>query len=93
MEDLEGCLVTLDAELALKLKRAHAGRLRGDEIGAPEPDLKRGLRAVHDGAGPEADLLLAVTAHEDMRACLHVPGFADDTTGRAPETFGPPDLL
>jgi hypothetical protein len=47
MENLEGRLVTGDAQLPLKLHGRHPWRLTGYQIGSPEPDMQRRMRTFH----------------------------------------------
>ena len=47
MENLEGRLVTGDAQLPLKLHGRHPWRLTGYQIGSPEPAMPRRMRTFH----------------------------------------------
>lgn len=64
VEDLERGLVTRQAELALELDGGHPRDLCGDQERSPEPRGERRVRALHDGAGDEARILLAALAAE-----------------------------
>ncbi len=67
VEDLKCRLVAGQSELALELRRAHAGREARHEKRGPEPRTQRGVRALHDGAGRERDISLAALAAQDTR--------------------------
>ena len=47
MENLEGRLVTGDAQLPLELHGRHTRRLTGSQIRSPEPDMQRCMRTFH----------------------------------------------
>lgn len=61
MQDLKGGFVSAQTKLALELYRRHTGRHGRDQVGAPEPCRKRGMRALHDRASRQSNVLLTTT--------------------------------
>ena len=47
VENLKGRLVARKTKLPLKLHGGHAGRLTGDQISGPEPDVQRSVATLH----------------------------------------------
>ena len=64
VKNLERSLVARESELPLELNSRHAGRLAGDQVGRPEPDRERRVRALHNGAGGEACIAATLSATE-----------------------------
>ena len=81
MENLKGRLVARKTKLPLKLHGGHAGRLTGDQISGPEPDVQRrgkvaGTRVANAGMGdrrgrehPRRAPLYPVCAHSSPSGC------------------------
>ena len=69
VENLECRLVAPKAKLALELERGHARRLRGHEVGSPEPRGQRRMGLLHDGASRQGHVLLAGAAAQHRGAC------------------------
>ena len=68
VQDLEGRFVALQTELPLELHSAHARRLARHEVRSPKPDRDRRVRALHDRAGRERCVTLAVAQRSTTEA-------------------------
>ena len=68
MENLEGRLVTGDAQLPLKLHGRRPWRLPGHQIGRPEPDMQRRMRPFHHRPHRQSCVSPAGAASKDTGA-------------------------
>ena len=89
MENLEGRLVTGDAQLPLKLHGRHARRLTGHQIGSPEPDIQRRMRTFHHRPHRQPRVSPALAASKDTGATWKSKGIAHRRTIRADESVAP----
>ena len=58
-ENLKGRLVARKTKLPLKLHGGHAGRLTGDQISGPEPDVQRSVATLHHCSHRQPGVLAA----------------------------------
>ena len=94
VQNLEGCLVAIQAELPLELHSAHAGGLARHEVCGPKPDRDRRMCALHDRVGCERRVTLTVaTSKHDGGSVREAARLAMPTTVLAGEAFWPSDLL
>lgn len=94
VQNLEGCLVALQAELRLELHSAHSGYLARHEVRGQKPDRDRCVRALHDRVGRERRITFAAArVKHDGGAVRETARFAIPTTVLTNESVGPPDLL
>ena len=83
VQNLEGCLVAIQAELPLELHSAHAGRLARHEVRGPKPDRDRRMRALHDRGGRKRRVTLAAaTSKHDGGAVRETARHATYSTDR-----------
>ena len=68
VENLKGRLVARKTKLPLKLHGGHAGRLTGDQISGPEPDVQRSVATLHHCSHRQPGVLAALAAAQDARA-------------------------
>jgi hypothetical protein len=94
VQDLEGRLVALQAELPLELHSAHAGRLARHEVRGPKPDRDWCVRPLHDRGGRKRRVTLAAaTSKHDGGAVREAARLAMPPAVLAGEAVGPPDIL
>ena len=62
VENLKGRLVARKTKLPLKLHGGHAGRLTGDQISGPEPDVQRSVATLHHCSHRQPGVLAALAA-------------------------------
>src|SRR3972149_6695178 len=93
VQDLEGRFVPLEAELALELHGRDAWGQAGDEVRAPEPRQQRRVAVLHDGAGCQPRLFLALLTAQDVWSGGDAPWLAGRLAARADEAVGPADAL
>ncbi len=72
MENLKGRLVARKTKLPLKLHGGHAGRLTGEQISGPEPDVQRSVATLHHCSHRQPGVLAALAAAQDARAVFKV---------------------
>src|SRR5271155_5678652 len=93
VKDLERCLVTVDAELALKLDSRYAWRVGRNQIRGPKPNRQRRLAVLHDRSGHEPVVFLAFPADQHMRAVFHPVRFTGFATPDTNKLTRPADRL
>jgi len=94
VQDLEGRLVALEAELPLELHSAHAGRLARHDVSGPKPDRDRRVRPLHDRVGRKRRVTLATaTSKHDGRTVREAARLTMPPAVLADEAVGPPNLL
>ena len=78
VENLKGRLVARKTKLPLKLHGGHAGRLTGDQISGPEPDVQRSVATLHHCSHRQPGVLaaLAAAAVENIHGALPYIRFA-----------------
>ena len=89
VKNLIGRLVPRKPELSLKLNGRDTRRLAGDQIGRPEPYRQRRVSTLHDGAGSEVAIDLALTTPKNSRAVGESIGLAGHCTARTNEPILP----
>jgi hypothetical protein len=89
MENLEGRLVTGDAQLPLKLYGRQTRRLTGHQIGSPEPDIQRRMRTFHHRPHRQPCVSPARAASKDAGATWKSQGIPHRGTIRADESVAP----
>src|ERR1019366_3977177 len=93
VQNLEGSLVARQTELPLELHGRHARRLAGDQIRRPEPDRERRMRALHNGAGSEARVAVAMTTPQYTGAIGKAVRLIRHATVVTDEPIAPPGAL
>ncbi len=93
VENLKGCFVARQPELALELNCRDVRCLTGDEIGRPKPYRERRVRALHDGAGRETCIVAAMTAAKHPRPRGNVPWRIRRPTVRTDKSITPSGAL
>ena len=66
VEDLECRLIAGQPKLSLKLHRRYSRRLTGNQIGSPEPDVKRRMRTLHHSPRLQAGVSLTFAASKHV---------------------------
>ncbi len=89
MENLEGSLVTGDAQLPLKLHGRHARGLTGHQIGRPEPNIQRRMRTFHHSPHRQPSVTPTLAASKDTGATRKAKGVAHRRAIRANKSVGP----
>lgn len=89
VQDLEGGLVSGQAELPLELDRRHARRLAGHKVGRPEPHAQRGVRPLHDRADRQPVVFATLTATQYGGSRLETKGVASGPAMGADEALAP----
>lgn len=89
VENLEGCLVTGDAQLPLKLHGRHSRRLASHQIGSPEPDIQWRMRTFHHRPHRQPCVAPALAASKDAGTAVKSKGIAHRRTIRADESVAP----
>ena len=94
VQDLEGRFVALQTELPLDPHSAHARRLARHEVRSPKPDRDRRVRALHDRAGRERCVTLAVATAKHHRSPVRETAWLTMPLAvLADKAFGPSDPL
>ena len=88
-ENLEGRLVTGDAQLPLKLHGRHTWRLTGHQIGSPEPDIQRRMRTFHHRSHRQSCVSPARAASKDTGTTWKSQGIPHRRAIRANESIAP----
>ena len=93
VENLKGRLVARKTKLPLKLHGGHAGRLTGDQISGPEPDVQRSVATLHHCSRRQPGVLAALAAAQDARAVFKVERLSRRAAVRAGKAVSPAGLL
>ena len=93
VENLKGRLVARKTKLPLKLHGGHAGRLTGDQISGPEPDVQRSVATLHHCSHRQPGVLAALAAAQDARAVFKVERLSRRAAVRAGKAVSPAGLL
>ncbi len=89
VKNLEGSLVARQSELPLELNSRYTWCLTGDQISRPEPNRKRCVRALHDGAGGKARIAAAFPATQYAWARGDTVRFAERAATRTDKPVDP----
>ena len=92
-ENLKGRLVARKTKLPLKLHGGHAGRLTGDQISGPEPDVQRSVATLHHCSHRQPGVLAALAAAQDARAVFKVERLSRRAAVRAGKAVSPAGFL
>ena len=93
VENLKGRLVARKTKLPLKLHGGHAGRLTGDQISGPEPDVQRSVATLHHCSHRQPGVLAALAAAQDARAVFKVERLSRRAAVRAGKAVSPAGFL
>ena len=93
VENLKGGLVARKTKLPLKLHGGHAGRLTGDQISGPEPDVQRSVATLHHCSHRQPGVLAALAAAQDARAVFKVERLSRRAAVRAGKAVSPAGFL
>ena len=92
VENLKGRLVARKTKVPLKLHGGHAGRLTGDQISGPEPDVQRSVATLHHCSHRQPGVLAALAAAQDARAVFKVERLSRRAAVRAGKAVIPSGL-
>ena len=93
VENLKGRLVARKTKLPLKLHGGHAGRLTGDQISGPEPDVQRSVATLHHCSHRQPGVLAALAAAQVARAVFKVERLSRRAAVRAGKAVSPAGFL
>lgn len=90
---LKGSLVARQSELPLELNSRYAGCLTGDQVRRPEPNRERRVSTLHDSAGSEARVAVAMVTPENAGAIGEAVRFANRSAVITGESIFPSGTL
>ena len=93
VENLKGCFVARQSELALELDSRHTGCMAGNQVRRPKPNRERRVRTLHDRASREASFAPTLAATKDSGASGVAIGFATRIAVRADKSIAPSRTL
>ena len=93
VENLKGRFVARQPELPLELDGRHSGCMAGNQVGRPEPNRERRVRAFHDRAGREASFVATRPATKNTGASGVAIGFAGRSAVGTGEAVAPSRAL